>query len=31
MAPKYLMKKCGAGMREINPKIDQKISGTQIQ
>jgi len=25
------MKKCGAGIKEINPKIDQKISGTQIQ
>lgn len=29
--PKYEKQKCGAGIIEINPKIDQKISGTQIQ
>jgi hypothetical protein len=31
IAPKNFRKKCGAGIKEINPKIDQNISGTQIQ
>lgn len=31
MHPKYGAQKCGEGISEINPKIVQKISGTQIQ
>lgn len=31
MHPKYDAQKCGEGIKEINPNIVQKISGTQIQ